>query len=179
MQIGTSAPRQMKLALISGFQLQRWLLAIFILVCLLLLAPSPVHSNPIQRSRPVVITTDCGADIDDQWTIAHASLAPELKLLAVIGNFAPRPHNLTSAQTTSCAHRVLEVLRRGRGIGLYRGADRPLPNRAVPVPNEGVRAMMRLARNSFPSESPDCAWVGSSDGHSFRLADRSQNRRPH
>jgi inosine-uridine nucleoside N-ribohydrolase len=110
---------------------------------LLLIVPSSTWAKP----RALVITTDCGADMDDQWAIAHASLAPELKLLAVIGNFAPEPHNLVSGQTTDCARRVLKVVGRARGIRLYRGADRALPNGAVPARNEGVGAILRLARN--------------------------------
>ena len=50
-----------------------------ILVCLLLLAPSSTLAQPTQGSSALVITTDCGADMDDQWAIAHASLAPELR----------------------------------------------------------------------------------------------------
>ncbi len=129
--------------------MRRKLLGIFFMACLPLLEGSAAHSNSIQRlrSRPLVITTDCGADMDDQWAIAHASLAPELKLVAVIGNFAPKPHNLASEQTTACAHRVLQVVRQERKIGVYRGADRSLPNRSLPVGNAGVRAIIRLARN--------------------------------
>jgi hypothetical protein len=109
MQVG-APPLSQKQGLINRSQLQRRLLGIFLLIGLLLLAPSAARSNPIQRSRPLVITTDCGVDMDDQWVIAHASLAPELKLLAIIGNFAPKPHNLASTQTTTCAHQVLEVV---------------------------------------------------------------------
>jgi inosine-uridine nucleoside N-ribohydrolase len=126
------------------------LLGIFFLASLLLLEPAAAGSKPIQGARPLVITTDCGADIDDQWAIAHASLARELKLLAIIGNFAPKPHNLASAQTTTCAQRVLQAIGRGPGIGLYRGADRSLANRAFPVRNAGVRAIIRLAKNHSP-----------------------------
>jgi purine nucleosidase len=88
--------------------------------------------------------------MDDQWAIAHASLSPELKLLAIIGNFAPKPHNLASAQTTTCAHQVLQVVGRGSAIALYRGADRSLSSRAFPVRNAGVRAIIRLAKNHSP-----------------------------
>jgi purine nucleosidase len=118
-----------------------------ILVCLLLLVPSSTLAQPTQGSSALVITTDCGADMDDQWAIAHASLAPELRLLAVIGNFAPKPHDLGSRQTTDCARQALEEVGRARGIRLYRGADRSLQNREVRAPNAGVRAILRLAAN--------------------------------
>jgi hypothetical protein len=132
---------------INKSHLQRRLLGSFLFVCLLLSTPTSARLNPIQGSRPLVITTDCGADMDDQWAIAHASIAPELKLLAIIGNFAPKPHNLASEQTITCAHRVLQAIRRGPAIAFYKGADRSLPNRALPVRNEGVQAIIRLARN--------------------------------
>ena len=147
MQVGAPALGQKKHDFFNRAQLQKKLLGILFLACLPLVEPSVAHPNSIQRPRPLVITTDCGADMDDQWAIAHASLAPELKLLAVIGNFAPKPHNLSSEQTTACAHRVLQVVRRVSKVALYRGADHSLPNRVLPLRSAGVQAILRLARN--------------------------------
>jgi len=31
----------------------------------------------------VVLSTDCGADIDDQWALAHLILSPELDLRGI------------------------------------------------------------------------------------------------
>lgn len=39
--------------------------------------------------RAVVLTTDCGADMDDQWTLAQLALAPELELRGVVTTHAP------------------------------------------------------------------------------------------
>lgn len=147
LQVGAPPRCLARQHLVESFQLQRKLLGILLLISLLILAPSSARSNSTQRSRSLIITTDCGADMDDQWAIAHASLAPELKLLAIVGSFAPKPHDLTSDDTTICAHRVLEAVGRGSGIPVYRGADHPLSKRPFPVRNQGARAIIRLARN--------------------------------
>jgi hypothetical protein len=39
-----------------------------------------------QSRREVVLTTDVGAEMDDQWTLAHLALAPEIELHA--GHYA-------------------------------------------------------------------------------------------
>ena len=36
----------------------------------------------------VALSTDCGADIDDQWALAHLLLSPELDLRAIITTHA-------------------------------------------------------------------------------------------
>jgi purine nucleosidase len=144
MQVGAPPPTPAQQRLTESC---RKLLGIFLLIGLVVLAPSPARSNSSQRLRSLIVTTDCGADMDDQWAIAHASLARELKLLAIVGNFAPKPHDLTSADTTACARRVLEAVRPPPGIHVYKGADRPLSNRTLPVRNQGAQAIIRLARN--------------------------------
>ena len=35
-------------------------------------------------SQPIVLTTDCGAEIDDQFALAHQVLSPALDLRAVV-----------------------------------------------------------------------------------------------
>jgi inosine-uridine nucleoside N-ribohydrolase len=99
---------------------------------------------------PVVITTDCGADMDDQWAIAHAALSPQLRPLAVIGNFAPAPHHLDSRATTRCARQALEAVGRLADVPVHAGADHALPDRATPVRSPGVEHLIRLSAAFSP-----------------------------
>ena len=60
------------------------------------------------RTRiPVIITTDAGTDMDDQWVIAHTSLAPELDVKAVLGSHAPNLKAPASETSSAVARDVL------------------------------------------------------------------------
>jgi inosine-uridine nucleoside N-ribohydrolase len=110
-------------------------------------AASPVGAaDPMQ----VVITTDCGADVDDQWAIVHAALSPRLRVLAVIGGFAPEPHGLGSADTARCAREALAAVGREASVPVLEGAGGPLPDRSTPVRGEGVDRLLRLSAGSAP-----------------------------
>ena len=39
--------------------------------------------------KPIVVTTDIGAEVDDQWTLAHMALSPELEVKGVVTTHAP------------------------------------------------------------------------------------------
>ncbi len=55
----------------------------------------------------VVLTTDCGADMDDQWTLAHLVLSSEIELRGVVTTHAP---NLAAPAAETAARVVAEVL---------------------------------------------------------------------
>ncbi len=43
-----------------------------------------------QEIRPaVILSTDCGVEMDDQWALVHLALSPEIDLLGVVGAQAP------------------------------------------------------------------------------------------
>jgi inosine-uridine nucleoside N-ribohydrolase len=117
---------------------------------LVALAPWAAQAASPPDPLPVVITTDCGADMDDQWAIAHAALSPRLRTLVVIGNFAPEPHNLHGADTTECAREALAAVGRLAAVPVEEGADGPLQDRATPARNPGVEHLIRLAEGFSP-----------------------------
>ena len=39
--------------------------------------------------RAVLLTTDCGVDMDDQWAIVHLALHPAFDLRSVVTTHAP------------------------------------------------------------------------------------------
>ena len=116
----------------------------------LFLIPGPAAATEPSSPAPVVITTDCGADMDDQWAIAHAALSPRIATLAVIGGFAPEPHHLGSADTARCARQALASVDRLAGIPVHEGAGAPLPDRATPVRSEGAEQLIRLSGGFSP-----------------------------
>jgi purine nucleosidase len=118
-------------------------------VLVLLLARAVAAADALAPT-PVVITTDCGADMDDQWAIAHAALSPRLHTLALIGGFAPEPHRLDGSETARCARQVLEAVDRLANIPVHEGADHGLPDRATPVRSPGAERLVQLSEGFSP-----------------------------
>lgn len=96
---------------------------------------------------PVVLSTDCGADIDDQWALAHLLLSPELDLRAVITSHASSIQ-LSSADSARCAAGVIEkVLPSGASHrpSVAPGSTLPLENTTTPRENSGVDLLLRIS----------------------------------
>jgi len=98
--------------------------------------------------RPVILTTDCGADMDDQWALAHLALSPEFDVRAVVtthtGKFpilAP-PAGETSARI---AREVLAHIPARVRPDVIPGSSVPLQTRA-PLPNNGVERIISESR---------------------------------
>lgn len=115
---------------------------------LAVLLPSAAFAADRPHATAVVITTDCGADMDDQWAIAHTALSPRIRTLAVIGNFVP--DKLRGADTAQCARQALAAVGRLAGIPVHAGADGRLKDRATPIRNRGVDALIRLSKRFSP-----------------------------
>ena len=97
---------------------------------------------------PVVLSTDCGADMDDQWALAHLLLSPEFALQAVITSHASSI-NLSSAATAKIASDVVaHVLPPGLRSGppVLPGSESPLRNVNAPRENAGVNLLLKLSR---------------------------------
>ena len=48
------------------------------------LLPLIVLSSLAQTPTPVIISTDCGCEMDDQWAITHLCLSPVIDVRAII-----------------------------------------------------------------------------------------------
>src|SRR5215204_4032392 len=87
------------------------------------------------RSSPlaVVLTTDCGAEIDDQWALAHLALSREVDLQAVITTHASSIR-LSSATAAQHAADVLAQVSPARLplTRLVAGSDVPLQDVRTP-----------------------------------------------
>ena len=94
----------------------------------------------------VVVTTDCGADVDSQWAIAHLVLLDQIRVAGIVGNFAPEPHGIHGADTAKCAREVLEKVGRPQAAPVFAGADGPLPDAVTARPNAGVEFLIERSR---------------------------------
>src|SRR4051794_22277827 len=91
-------------------------------------------------ARPVLLTTDCGADMDDQWAIAHLALSPEFDLRAIVTTHTGKYPNLpplAAESSARCARDVLANIPPGAKPAIIPGSSVPLSSRS-PLRNAGV-----------------------------------------
>lgn len=106
---------------------------LFTFLALLACAFSAAAAAP----RDVILTTDCGTEIDDQWAIIYLFLSPSLNVKGVVTTHAP---NLAEPRTETSANCVREVLRRLRISSpppVFAGSSVPLIERSL-LRNAGV-----------------------------------------
>ncbi len=59
------------------------------------------------QPRAVLVTTDCGVDMDDQWALAHVALRPEAELVGVVTTHGPSLTHPAAHTSSRCASEVL------------------------------------------------------------------------
>jgi inosine-uridine nucleoside N-ribohydrolase len=74
------------------------------------LAVAIAMSFAIAAPRPVLLTTDCGADMDDQWALAHMVLAPEIEVRAIVTTHTGKHAILPAPAAESSARIARDVL---------------------------------------------------------------------
>ena len=85
--------------------------------------------------RPVLLTTDCGAEIDDQFALAHQALSPVIDLRAVVTTHIGEHKTLgdsASEFTAASAQDVLSNLPLATVPDVVAGAPLPLAARGQP-----------------------------------------------
>lgn len=114
------------------------------LVALLLL----LGASTFARQRDVILTTDCGADIDDQFAIAYLMLVPQVHVKAIVTTHAPTlPKNAESS--AACARDVMRRMGLPQTPPVYAGSDVALTARA-PMRNAGVDFIVKASRLYSP-----------------------------
>jgi inosine-uridine nucleoside N-ribohydrolase len=100
-------------------------------------------------SRPVVVTTDCGADMDDQWAIAHLALSPAIDVRGVVTTHAPNLAHPAAETAARCAAEVFNHLPIQAPPDIVAGSSLPLSDRA-PKSNPGTDRILREADDHSP-----------------------------
>jgi purine nucleosidase len=88
---------------------------------------------------PVVVSSDCGCEMDDQWAIALLALSPTINLRAVISAHAP---GLTSQASAAEARSVLESLPIVHKPPVIAGSPGPIADRKTPRRGPGVDRLL-------------------------------------
>lgn len=98
----------------------------------------------LAQNRDVIVTTDCGADIDDQFAIAYLLLLPQVHVKAIVTTHAPSlPKNAESS--AACVRDVLHRLRPSSAPPVFAGSDVPLSG-PTPLRNAGVDFTVSTSR---------------------------------
>jgi inosine-uridine nucleoside N-ribohydrolase len=116
---------------------------------LLVMTPEAAISAKSTTAAPAaILTTDCGAETDDQWALAHLLLSTNLDLQAVITTHASSIR-LSSARS---AEKAAEVIRhvlpaRASSLPVVAGSSEPLQDAKTPRENAGVDLLLRLSKD--------------------------------
>ena len=140
------------------------------------LAWSDTGAAPLRR-LPVVLTTDCGAEVDDQWALVHLALSPELDLKGIVTTHAPNlapPAAETSARAAVALLDLIGPTARPRVIA---GSSRPW-KATSPDPNPGVEFLIEQARGRSADDRLVVVVIGAATDVASALLDRPDVRRP-
>jgi purine nucleosidase len=117
-------------------------------------AHSADPNGAIERAPiPAVLTTDVGAEVDDQWAMAHLLVSPEVDLKAIITTHA-RLSGLTSRASAEKANEVVaHVLsdRHSPHPRIQAGSTHPLVDAATPREGAGVDLLLSVSKSYAPS----------------------------
>ena len=96
---------------------------------------------------PVVLSTDVGNEIDDQWTISYLLLQPRVEVLGVMSTHAPT----IMAPAGHTSYRILvDVVENRLGMSahppLVEGASSPLENAKTPRSSPAVKFLIETSR---------------------------------
>jgi purine nucleosidase len=99
----------------------------------------------------VLVTTDCGVEIDDQWALTHILVSPELQLRAVVTTHASSVGRRSAASAAAAADVVARVAPSGgASIPVVPGAPEPLQDAATPRQNAGLDLLLQVSRDFSP-----------------------------
>lgn len=104
--------------------------------------------EPSSSPLAVVLTTDCGVEMDYQWALAHLLLSPEFALRAVITTYGS---SIGFSSATS-AKKATEVIARvlpaaGSPPPVVAGSGGSLRGLTTPRENPGVDMLLELSRS--------------------------------
>ena len=120
------------------------------LVFLTMAAIVPGQTAPVPpRSRPVLLTTDVGVEVDDQWALAHLVLSPEFDVRGIVTTHAGSYPLLAAPAAESSArvaNEVLDHLPLSTRPKVVAGSSEPLKSRTEPRPGAGVDFILKEAR---------------------------------
>jgi inosine-uridine nucleoside N-ribohydrolase len=102
-----------------------------------------ISATASAKPRDIILTTDCGTEIDDQWAIVYLFLNPALHVKGIVSTHAPNIPN--SEFSADCVRDVLHRLQVASPPPVFAGSNVPLHARA-PLRNAGVDFIVSTSR---------------------------------
>lgn len=111
--------------------------------------------------RPVVVTTDCGAEVDDQWALAHLALSPEVALKGVVTTHAPSLKPPAAESSARAAREVFAKMKIAGPPPIVAGSSEPLGRDGKPRDNAGVRLLLDAAKGHAADDRLTVVMIGA------------------
>ncbi len=107
--------------------------------------PKALPASPLA----VVLATDCGVEMDDQWALAHLLLSQEFALRAVITTHASSIGFSSATSAKMAAEVIARVLPAAASPPppVVPGSDTPLGDATTPRESSGVDMLLELSRS--------------------------------
>jgi len=115
---------------------------------LLAIFPVPMcGAKNVDARIPVVLSTDVGNEVDDQWAISYLLLQPRFRVLGVMSAHAP---SITAPAARTSYAILVDVVESRLGMRthppLVEGGSLPLVNAETPRPSAAVRFLIEASR---------------------------------
>jgi inosine-uridine nucleoside N-ribohydrolase len=115
-----------------------------------------------QARIPVILSTDTGNEIDDQWVVAHILTHPDLEVLGVISVHAPSlPPPAGRSAYLVILDEVENRMKMRTHPPIFEGASLPLADSITPLPNAGVDFIIESSRRFSKSNRLDVLAIGA------------------
>ena len=119
----------------------------------LLFASLIILTATCRATTSVILSTDVGNEIDDQWAITYMLVNPNFDVLGIISAHAP---SLPAPSAHATYEVLVDVVERRLGMAvhppLFEGSSLPLADNKTPQPNSGVDFIVRTSK-AFSSDN--------------------------
>lgn len=106
---------------------------------------------PEQKKIRLIINTDAKNEADDQFAIVHALLTPRFVVKGIIpAHFGERRTTASMQESDDEVVKLLELMNLTGRIGVFKGAEKAIPNEQTPVMSEGAELIIREALSDDP-----------------------------
>jgi inosine-uridine nucleoside N-ribohydrolase len=123
--------------------------------------------------RPVILTTDCGTEVDDQWALVHLAISPEIDLKGVVTTHSPSLAPPAAESSARSAREVLSKLSIQPKPPVLAGSSLPLAAKNEPRKNAGVEFLLEQTKGHSTTNRLTVLIIGAAtDVASALLIDR-------
>ena len=106
------------------------------------IAPDASILGSAEFPQPIILSTDMGNEIDDQWVLLHLLAQPRIKILGIISAYAPF-ENIPGPPATIGAIALHQIIEDRLGLRehapIFAGSDKPMSDDGIAPETEGAR----------------------------------------